>query len=112
MLVNLLAWIPKSTRKLHMIILVLTIVSWIGLGYFFGWGYCILTDWHWDILEYLGERPFHSAFVAYFFDRVFNVSMSNHFSNIITIAGLIFGLSGAIYVNIIIPKWKKKKRTS
>ena len=109
MLVNLFAWIPQVTRKLHLITLVVTLFSWFIMGYFYGWGYCLLTDWHWDVLQALGERPEQSAYVEYLFERIFKLSVSKEFSDSITIAGLFFGISGALYVNLILPKWRKKK---
>jgi hypothetical protein len=109
MFVNLFGWIPKATRKLHLYTLLLTLLSWFVMGYFYGWGYCLLTDWHWDVLQALGERPLQSAYVEYLFERIFNLTVSKEFSDIITIAGLIFGISGALYVNLILPKWIKKK---
>lgn len=109
MFLNLFAWMHKSTRKLHLYILTLTLFSWFIMGYFYGWGYCLLTEWHWDVLQAMGDRPNQNAFVQYFFERIFNLSVSNKFSDNITIAGLIFGVSGALYVNLILPKGIEKK---
>ncbi|HPF94086.1 MAG TPA: DUF2784 family protein, partial [Tenuifilaceae bacterium] len=47
---NLFGWIWWRTRKANLITLLLTGLSWIGLGLFFGIGYCPLTDWHWQVL--------------------------------------------------------------
>jgi len=45
----------EKTRKANLILLLLTGLSWFGLGIFYGWGYCPLTDWHWKVLRELGE---------------------------------------------------------
>jgi hypothetical protein len=50
-----IGWIFIKTRKAHLLLLCLTIFSWIGLGYFFGWGYCFWTDWHWRVRDALGK---------------------------------------------------------
>ena len=50
----LIGWAFKRTRSLHLLLLILTIVSWIGLGFFFGWGYCFWTDWHWEVRDRMG----------------------------------------------------------
>jgi hypothetical protein len=52
----LTGWIFPQTRKLHLIVLLATILSWVGLGFFFGWGYCFWTDWHWQVRDLLGKE--------------------------------------------------------
>ncbi len=54
--VNLTGWIWPRTRKLHMIVLGLTAFSWFALGPLLGFplGYCLCTDWHWQIRRQLG----------------------------------------------------------
>jgi hypothetical protein len=64
-LFNLFGWAWKSIRRLHLIIISLTVFSWFGLGIFYGWGYCPSTDWHWMIKQKLGETNLSSSFVHY-----------------------------------------------
>jgi hypothetical protein len=106
---NLFGWIPKKLRKLHIITLATTVFSWLVLGYFYGWGYCYLTDLHWDILEELGQRPSQSGYVEYLFQRLLNINVSIECSDLITITGLLFGLGGAVFINIIYPFFNRKK---
>jgi hypothetical protein len=51
---NCLGWIWKRTRRWHLGTVLLTAISWFGLGYFYGWGYCPCTDWHWQVRARLG----------------------------------------------------------
>jgi Protein of Unknown function (DUF2784) len=51
----MVGWIFVKTRKAHLVLLSLTIFSWIGLGIFYGWGYCFWTDWHWRVRDLLGK---------------------------------------------------------
>lgn len=53
-LFNTFAWIFKKTRTLHFYSILITWFSWVVLGYFYGFAYCFLTDWHWSIREKLG----------------------------------------------------------
>ncbi|MDH3880669.1 MAG: DUF2784 domain-containing protein, partial [Desulfobacteraceae bacterium] len=39
----LTGWAWKRTRRIHLITISLTILSWFGLGIFYGWGYCPCT---------------------------------------------------------------------
>ena len=54
-LLVVLGWIWSRTRRLSLGALVLTAVSWFGLGYWRGWGYCVCTDWHWQVRRSLGD---------------------------------------------------------
>ena len=55
-----LGWIWKRTRRWHLAAVALTALSWFGLGIWYGWGYCICTDWHWQVRERLGYAYDHS----------------------------------------------------
>ncbi|MBM3493913.1 MAG: DUF2784 domain-containing protein [Armatimonadetes bacterium] len=51
---NLTGWACKRTRRLHAIALGVTLFSWIVLGPWLGWGYCVCTDWHWQVRRAMG----------------------------------------------------------
>src|SRR4029434_819984 len=51
-----LGWIWRQTRSCQRATVVLTAVSWFGLGAWYGWGYCPCTDWHWQIRAQLGYK--------------------------------------------------------
>jgi len=67
-LFNALGWSMRRTRRWHLLTMFLTGVSWVGLGYFHGWGYCVCTEWHWQVREALQQPiPFDSyiTFLVY-----------------------------------------------
>jgi hypothetical protein len=47
-------WAWRLTRPWHLATVLLTALSWVGLGIRYGWGYCPFTDWHWQIRARLG----------------------------------------------------------
>jgi len=58
---NALGWALRSTRRWHVLTMALTGLSWVGLGYWYGWGYCVCTEWHWQVREALHMPiPFNS----------------------------------------------------
>lgn len=73
-LFNLTGWIWRATRKLHLIVIGLTFLSWFGLGIFYGWGYCPSTDWHWEVKRELGEIDLPASYVKYYLDAVTGLS--------------------------------------
>ncbi len=99
------AW-PKA-RKWHLIVLGLTLASWFIMGYWKGWGYCVLTDWEWDIKRELGERNLPPSYTGYIFNRILGLDLSRNTVDWITGLGLLFGALMSIYVNWI--KNLKKK---
>src|SRR5690554_4828280 len=69
-LFNLFGWIWKPLRKAHLIVIVLTFASWGILGIWYGWGYCPLTDWHWEILYRLGHKQLPNSYISYLLQRM------------------------------------------
>jgi hypothetical protein len=63
--INVFGWIAPRTRPLQRWVLFLTTLSWIGLGAFYGLGYCFLTDWHWSVKRQLGEYALPPSYIQY-----------------------------------------------
>jgi hypothetical protein len=97
---NLVGWIWPRTRRLHLVVLSGTLLSWFGLGVAYGWGYCPLTDWHWQVKHALGERGLPASFVKYYADRVTGVSWDPALVDgvVVALAFLALGLSIALNV--------------
>jgi len=89
-LFNLTGWAWRKTRRIHLVCIGLTMVSWFGLGVFFGWGYCPSTDWHWQIKVKLGDTSLPTSYVKYYVDKVTGVQ-SDPF--VVDAATLLLGLS-------------------
>jgi hypothetical protein len=66
----LTGWIWKRTRRLHLLVMVLTSLSWFVLGLFYGIGYCASTDWHWQVKRARGETGLPNSYVKYYIDRL------------------------------------------
>lgn len=89
-LFNLTGWAWKKTRRLHLITIGLTVMSWFGLGIFYGWGYCPCTDWHWEVKHKLGETGLPDSYVKYYVDKLTGFTWD---SLAVDAAVLILGLS-------------------
>ncbi|HEX7845820.1 MAG TPA: DUF2784 domain-containing protein [Chitinophagaceae bacterium] len=98
---NLTGWIWKKTRKAHLIVLGLTTASWFVLGIWYGWGYCPLTDWHWNVKEKMGETNLPNSFVKYFGDKITGKDLPVALVDNITLGCLLFAIIAAVYVNFI-----------
>jgi hypothetical protein len=67
---NLLGWMWKRTRRAHLVLVILTALSWFVLGIWYGMGYCPITDWQWDVKRRLGETDLPNSFIKYFADKL------------------------------------------
>lgn len=68
-LFNLFGWLHPRTRKLNLISLLVTFGSWLLLGIWKGWGYCFLTDWHYQVLRAIGEREMPRSYIAFLVEK-------------------------------------------
>ena len=98
-LFNLVGWIWTRTRKIHLITIGLTIASWFILGIWHGWGYCVLTDWHWQVKQKLGERNLPASFIKYYADKLTGKNFDPSLVENVTLGCLVFALVATIYVN-------------
>lgn len=61
-------WIWRKSHLVYMICNLCAIFSWFILGYFKGFGYCLLTDIQWNFLMNRGESNLPETFLEYFFN--------------------------------------------
>ncbi|MEO7924839.1 MAG: DUF2784 family protein [Chitinophagaceae bacterium] len=62
---NIIGWAFPQTRKLHLVTMLLTAGSWFILGIWYGWGYCLCTDLHWQVREVLGYHDRSDSYIHF-----------------------------------------------
>lgn len=72
-LFNVVGWVFPRTRKAHRVTIVLTASSWFILGIWYGWGYCICTDWHWQVRRALGEPITSRSYIRFLIAEIIGV---------------------------------------
>ena len=97
-LINLFGWIWYKTRRLHLWVVGITLTSWVGLGLKYGFGYCFLTDWHWDVKRKLGEQNLPSSFIQYLFETI-GFQIQPAITDVITVSAFALAILGSIYLN-------------
>ena len=100
-LFNLFGWICQRTRKLNLITLALTGLSWFVLGIFYGIGYCPLTDWHWQVLDKLGAQSWSHSYIQYLIDRLFGIYIPAEVVDTVTLIAYFAALLISVYVNVL-----------
>src|SRR5688572_23205031 len=97
---NLFGWIPRSWRKLNLIALSLTAFSWFILGIFYGFGYCFLTDWHWQVREQLGYSNESNSYIHFLIKELTNISLDESLVDTFTAIFFFVAFALSIYVNV------------
>jgi hypothetical protein len=101
---NLVGWVWRSTRKLHLITMLLTVFSWFILGIWYGWGYCLCTDWHWDIRESLGYTDRSNSYIHFLILKLTGIDMDQV---VVEMATMIIFL--VLLIITIILNWRDRQ---
>ncbi|MGE0930442.1 DUF2784 domain-containing protein [Peijinzhouia sedimentorum] len=104
-LFNLFGWLFRKTRKLHFYSILLMLFSWLILGFWKGFGYCFLTDWHYQILRKLGERDLPSSYISFLVKTLTGWLPDNLLVDLVTVSLTAVALACSVYVNFL----KQKK---
>jgi hypothetical protein len=102
----LTGWIWTRTRRLHLIVMGLIVLSWFGLGLFYGIGYCPLTDLHWQVKRARGETGLPDSYVKYYVDRLTGLSWDARFVD--TTVQLIGLAALALSINL---NWRDRRKS-
>ena len=106
-LFNIFGWLVPRWRFANFISLSLTAFSWFILGIWFGWGYCICTDWHWQIRDMLGYSNMSSSYIHFLILELTNIEMSAKLVDAYTAIVFFAAFLISIYLNL--RKWIAKK---
>ncbi|MFQ5605853.1 MAG: DUF2784 domain-containing protein [bacterium] len=103
----LFGWIWKKTRKVNLVIGLLTAFSWFGLGIWYGLGYCPFTDWHFQVRRQLGYVDNSSSFIKYLIDHITGTDLAIQTVDMISLVIFLSALSASIYINW--KDWRQSK---
>jgi hypothetical protein len=96
---NLFGWIWRRTRKWHLITVAATAFSWFVLGIWFGWGYCPITAWEWNVKERLGETNLPNSFIKYYADKITGGDIDTSLVNDATLTIFLLIIVITVYLN-------------
>jgi Protein of Unknown function (DUF2784) len=84
MLFNCVGWIWKRTRPWHLATVLLTAASWFALGPWYGWGYCVCTDWHWRVREQLLGHGDPRSYTHMLFTELTGIDVESRTADVVT----------------------------
>ncbi|MGP8216643.1 MAG: DUF2784 family protein [Bacteroidia bacterium] len=108
-LFNSLGYIWKMTRRANLILLLLTAFSWFILGIWYGWGFCICTEWHWEVREHLGYGYQGDSYTHFLVKLLTGIDFPQNITDIVTAS--VFFISLILSITLNIRDWRKKRVT-
>jgi hypothetical protein len=97
---NLAGWAVPRLRRANLVTLGLTGLSWGGLGFFYGFGYCPFTDWHWMVLRRLGETGLPRSYIQYLLIRLFGLRVDAGVVDTVVLLSFLAALGVSLTLNI------------
>ncbi|PKP24309.1 MAG: DUF2784 domain-containing protein [Bacteroidetes bacterium HGW-Bacteroidetes-2] len=98
-LFNLFGWVFPKSRKLHFISLLLTFFSWGVMGIWKGFGYCFLTNWHYQVLRKLGERGMPNSYISFLIEKRTGWLPNADLVNTLTLTFTLVAFACSLWVN-------------
>ena len=95
---NLTGWIRPGTRKLHRYSVGATLFSWIVMGAWKGWGYCVCADWHFRIRRQMGIHGHESSYTELLLNQIPGITVSRFVADVITVGGLMLVVIATLIV--------------
>jgi hypothetical protein len=108
-LFNIIGWAFPRTRKLHLVTSLLTAGSWFILGIWYGWGYCLCTDWHWAVREKLGFENESTSYIHFLILKLTGINADTDLVDNATLIIFVASVILSIFLNV--RDWLRKKNT-
>ena len=97
---NITGWAFRRARKLHLVTMLLTAASWFILGIWYGWGYCVCTDWHWKVREAMGIHDRSDSYIHFLLLKLSGINFDPGFVEKMTLLVFIVCFVLTIFLNI------------
>jgi hypothetical protein len=112
-LFNVLGWIWPKTRRWNLYTLLATATSWFVMGIWYGVGYCLCTDWHFQVRRQLGYVDDSPTYIHLIVKMLTGANLDVGLVQTATAAGFAFALVMSVYTNIRFrPSADKKQATA
>ena len=106
----LFGWTLRRVRRIHLIVVLLTLFSWFVLGIWYGFGYCPCTDWHWQVRIELGQTDLPFSYITFLIESLTGRAVNETWVNAITVITFFAVCLVTAWVNVA--EWRAKKKGS
>ena len=99
-LFNVLGWIWPATRPWNLATLGATFFSWVVMGFWKGMGFCICTEWHWQIRRAMGIKETADSYLVLLVQKLTGWNPPVALVNSVAAVVFIVSISASLYLNI------------
>ncbi len=99
-LFNVFGWIPRKTRRWNLVTLLATLAGWSVLGIWYGVGYCVCTDWHWQIRRAMGIDETADSYIVLLVRNLTGWELPVSLANTVAMWVFIFSLTMSLGLNV------------
>ena len=99
-LFNIVGWMFKKTRKWHLLTIFLTALSWFVLGIWYGFGYCVCTDLHYDVRRDLGYHDEQQSYIQFLIFKLTGHDFGQSLVEKVTLIIFLIVTALSIWLNI------------
>lgn len=92
-LFNAVGWAWRRTRRFHLFTVLATAFSWLLMGLWYGVGYCVCTDWHFQVRRAMGIHDTDSTYIQFLVRELTGWKPDD---------GLVQAVTGAIFAIVFI----------
>jgi hypothetical protein len=106
----IVGWIWPKTRRINLVVILLTLFSWFFLGIWYGFGYCPSTDWHWQVRMKLGHYDMPSSYLTFLVRSLTGWDVDKMLVDVFAVVFLLLALLASVATNY--RDWKVHKDRS
>lgn len=99
-LFNIFGWAFKKTRVANLITLLATAFSWFILGIWYGWGYCVCTQWHWEVRKELGYHDESNSYIHFLILKLTGINLNPDFVDWVVLFLFLGSLTMSVSLNV------------
>jgi hypothetical protein len=96
----LCGWIWKKTRRIHILVVLLTASSWFILGIWHGFGYCPFTDWHYQVRMRMGKFDMPESYIKFLIQSLTGLDVSQNWVDIFAVFSLALAAGASLLANL------------
>lgn len=105
-MMNMFGWAFRRTQVIHLCTLLATLFSWFVMGAWRGFGYCLCTDWHFQIRNQMGIHEGETSYTQLLLNQIPTVTVTRQFADQLTLSIMVLILIATSVV------WTKRFRRS
>ena len=92
-------WMIPALRPFHLLLCLLIAFSWLVLGARKGWGYCLVTDWQWNLMRRMGRTDLPSSYMPMLYRFITGHEGDNRRIEMVTRSVFFCSLLASLVVN-------------